>query len=49
MKVLPDKLVAFVQYRLRVSAEFAKEAMHERILEHDDEVRNGIFFPLGST
>jgi hypothetical protein len=38
IKCLPDKLVAFVKFKWRASAEFAKEAMHERSLKHCDEV-----------
>ena len=37
-RVLKSKGVAFVTYRLRCSAEFAKEAMAEQSLDHDEQI-----------
>ena len=38
VRVLKNKGVAFVTYRLRATAEFAKEAMGEQALDHDEQI-----------
>mmetsp|Transcript_33950 Transcript_33950/g.55017 ORF Transcript_33950/g.55017 Transcript_33950/m.55017 type:complete len:496 (-) Transcript_33950:71-1558(-) len=36
VRILQDKCVAFVQYKMRASAEFAKEAMEDQRLDYDE-------------